>query len=314
MATTVWASVGEGTARVALPRRSRAAGEPTTPAVRVTPCPQPLAPRMPMRLVLSTAASFLLHSVALACLSLVAPTASWRWIAVEPGAASVALQATMASAPPDGPCDPPAEIVFSAAPIRPLPPEESPLDRALADVAMDPIERQPAEDLTSLAQAQVPIETAADEAVKVVPTQRPAMREPSQEIPELSDTLVPLPRTDVGRRQREELPPGAELSYPTPASAPSEGAESKVPSIVVNPAPTYPAAPLAARQTGRTLLRGAVAPDGSVAELSVHRSSGVPALDGAAMNAVRRWKFTPAEGTSELRELLVPVRFVLEEP
>lgn len=265
-------------------------------------------------MVLATVLSFLLHSAALACLSLMNPTSNWRWVAVQTGQSSVALQATMASAPPDGRTDLAAEVHFTAKPEPPKPPEPSPLERALADVPMEPVERRPVEELASLARPELPSDVPDERPVPEAEPHRPVQNEQRPDLAELAETVVPLPRTDVGRKHAEELPPGAELSYPTPASAPSEGAKNQVPSLVYNPAPAYPAEALQARLTGRTLLRVAVAPDGSVAQVRIHKSSGSDALDQAALRAVQGWKFSAAEGTSALRELLVPVRFVLEEP
>jgi protein TonB len=58
-----------------------------------------------------------------------------------------------------------------------------------------------------------------------------------------------------------------------------------------------------------------VAPDGSVLEARVEGSSGFPRLDGAALEAIRRWRFLPAldgEGRPVAGEALVPFRFALE--
>jgi len=311
MVTTTWASVRSRAVRRAHAPHTRLEGDAAPVPVRVTPWPESLAPSFRLRVLLAGVLSLLVHSAAFACLSLMTPMASWRWIAVQPGQASVALQATMASAPPDGVDERPTEITISPKPKPPRPAEESPLERALQDVALEPVQRQAVDELAAVVRVEQPSELEEQRPVPAVAPERPVERE---ELAELQETVVPLPRTDVGRKRTEELPPGAELSYPTPASAASEGAENKAPSIVFNPPPAYPAEAIAARQTGRTLLRVAVSADGSVAELSVYRSSGVPALDQAALRAVRGWRFSAAEGSSALRELLVPVRFVLEEP
>ena len=83
------------------------------------------------------------------------------------------------------------------------------------------------------------------------------------------------------------------------------------PRYAVNPPPRYPPEALRARQQGLVLLRLKVAADGSVSDLSIKHSSGFPALDDAALAAVRRWKFEPARiaGQPVAEDVEVPVRF-----
>jgi protein TonB len=53
--------------------------------------------------------------------------------------------------------------------------------------------------------------------------------------------------------------------------------------------------------------------DGAVGEVRVERSAGHPALDAAAIEAIRRWRFEPARRGAEPVEvwILLPVRFTL---
>ncbi len=62
---------------------------------------------------------------------------------------------------------------------------------------------------------------------------------------------------------------------------------------------------------GAVLLRVEVNPDGTVADVSVRRTSGYPTLDEAALTAVRRWRFTPpTDGAFSFSAVVdVPVRF-----
>lgn len=54
-----------------------------------------------------------------------------------------------------------------------------------------------------------------------------------------------------------------------------------------------------------------VNPDGRVADVRVHQSSGYRVLDDAALRAVRRWRFAAAQrgGVPVAAEVLAPVRF-----
>ncbi len=64
---------------------------------------------------------------------------------------------------------------------------------------------------------------------------------------------------------------------------------------------------------GLVVLRVLVRRDGSVAQAEVMRSSGVPALDAAALRSAATWNFTPAtrDGTPIEAWVLIPVRFVV---
>lgn len=80
-----------------------------------------------------------------------------------------------------------------------------------------------------------------------------------------------------------------------------------------NSPPIYPREALDAGREGVVRLRVRVAADGTVDSLSVEISSGDNSLDNAALNAVRDWRFKPAErgGVAVAAEVLVPVRFAI---
>lgn len=77
--------------------------------------------------------------------------------------------------------------------------------------------------------------------------------------------------------------------------------------------PDYPRDAQRRGQSGRVLLRVDVAPDGSIANIDFVQRSGTPELDRAAMNAVRKWRFTPArsDGKAVASSVNVPIDFVL---
>ena len=82
-----------------------------------------------------------------------------------------------------------------------------------------------------------------------------------------------------------------------------------------NPPPVYPRASQRAQETGRVLLHVHVGADGHPDQVDVQQSSGHPRLDQAALQAVRRWKFTPArQGDKPVAAwVIVPIDCHLED-
>jgi len=126
----------------------------------------------------------------------------------------------------------------------------------------------------------------------------------------------PLPKRVTARIEitDSDVPRASIASVATRQSA---GARTNVPARTsFNPRPQYPAEALAARLSGRVVLRATIAADGRVTSVSVDRSSGVTILDRAALDAVRQWKFEPARrlGMPVATEVTIPMRFRIEEP
>lgn len=118
-----------------------------------------------------------------------------------------------------------------------------------------------------------------------------------------------------------EAPATAAAEAAAPASAPVAPAVPKAAAEPdLKPAPAEaprPAYPRAARQRGwqgLVLVLVRVTEDGVPQEVSVKESSGHSVLDDAALEAVRRWRFTPARqaGHPVAAAVEVPVRFSLE--
>lgn len=108
--------------------------------------------------------------------------------------------------------------------------------------------------------------------------------------------------------------PGPEASEPGPELAPlilpSADAEH-----LSNPAPVYPALSRRFAEEGRVLLDVYILPDGSVGEVKVRESSGYSRLDGAAVAAVRAWRYVPARRGDERIPAwhVQPIRFSLSD-
>ena len=80
------------------------------------------------------------------------------------------------------------------------------------------------------------------------------------------------------------------------------------------PKPAYPAFARRLGHEGKVLVRIHVLSSGEVADASVATSSGFSALDEAALAAVKRWRFRPAQraGRAVDATLNVPITFKLE--
>jgi protein TonB len=270
-----------------------------------------------LHLAVSIATSLLSHTALLACMALLGGQGRVVWVSVQSGVASINLMATMAASPSKGEEN---ERKPDPTLLEPTPADrherKPPVLLALADVAVTPVTRDASQ--PAMPRAEPPHEVPETLVRPRVTTalEQPvlhAQNAPSAERDASLRSMPHVPRADVGRRLASSLVPSTASSVPSPGSVASRGAQSDLPAIVYNPAPDYPADALAARQIGRVLLRVAIAADGAVTEAAVHQSSGVASLDVAAVATVRQWRFAAAESGVARRELIVPVRFRIED-
>lgn len=84
--------------------------------------------------------------------------------------------------------------------------------------------------------------------------------------------------------------------------------ESLPANLPANPVPPYPEELRRQRIGGQVLLWLVIAPDGTVADVRVDKSSGYTALDESAVKTVRLWRFAPARRGGQ------PVRFEVRLP
>ncbi len=70
------------------------------------------------------------------------------------------------------------------------------------------------------------------------------------------------------------------------------------PRVISTVAPYYPSALKDAGVSGRAVVRGVIDTDGRVESLELLKSTGNSILDDNAMNAFRKWRFTPAKNDS----------------
>jgi len=69
------------------------------------------------------------------------------------------------------------------------------------------------------------------------------------------------------------------------------GGAIKAPMRVKNVNPTYPPIAQSARVQGIVIIEATIGPNGKVQDAKVLRS--IPLLDGAALDAVKQWEYTP---------------------
>ena len=81
-----------------------------------------------------------------------------------------------------------------------------------------------------------------------------------------------------------------------------------------NPAPAYPRLSRRLGEQGKVLLRVRVTVEGRAAQIVEAQSSGSARLDEAARQAVRQWRFVPAQRGGRAVEawVIVPIVFTLE--
>jgi protein TonB len=114
-----------------------------------------------------------------------------------------------------------------------------------------------------------------------------------------------VPGGIVGGIASVEAPP---LSSP-PAEAPSApvriGGAIKQPALVSRVGPVYPAMAVSSHVEGMVILEAVVDREGRVEDVRILRS--VPLLDGAAIDAVRQWRYEPLVVNGHLARFIVTV-------
>lgn len=170
-----------------------------------------------------------------------------------------------------------------------------------ADLPQSPVQQQP--------------HPAAPEPRAARPDTPAAERAPSVTADALSvieaDTPAPPapagPRTDNRRAAAGVSPAAAPASQTISGVAP--------PGILTRVEPVYPAIARQAGQQGTVLLKIEILVNGRPGRITITRSTSYPALDEAAVAAVRQWQFIPAKDLSSGRAIVctttLPVSFRL---
>ena len=131
------------------------------------------------------------------------------------------------------------------------------------------------------------------------------MEEPDEE------ALAERPRLEEAPRR--EAPPAAPAPVAPAPSAPPAMADLANPMPISRTPPRYPTRALRMRETGTVRVLVAVGADGVPTDVSVETSSQSRDLDRAALDAVRRWRFRPAQrgGQAVAGSVVVPIEFRL---
>lgn len=152
-------------------------------------------------------------------------------------------------------------------------------------------------------------EPAAGQAYEPLPTPAPAGE---------SSSASGMGREETATANAPHPPAPARAPEPVRPAQPAPGAATApVPGIdpipLVHPAPNYPPEALRNQESGTVLLRVAVGADGVPMAVEVVRSSRSRSLDRAAGEAVRQWRFRPAQrnGRPVPGSVQVPVSFNL---
>lgn len=165
-----------------------------------------------------------------------------------------------------------------------------------------------------LPEAAVPRPPPKPEAAR--PRTRPAPPPRAQPAPEPAPAVAPVPLIPSAPAS-ESPPPSAETARaPTlPAAVPRESfvAPDFRAAYLNNPPPAYPRSARRSGEQGTVTLRVHVGADGVPTQVELDRSSGSSALDSAALEAVKGWRFAPARrGADPVSAwVIVPVIFRL---
>lgn len=158
--------------------------------------------------------------------------------------------------------------------------------------------------------------------VAQAPAPRPPQMAPTRDVPRPSRPLTTFDDALVARvpptAQQRPNPPGA--STPTPHAADAINLPPRPPSAASprygqNPAPTYPFEARRRGWEGTVLLSVEILENGRPERITVKQSSGYTVLDEAALGAVRRWTFIPAQrdGQPIRSQAEVPIVFSLRK-
>ncbi len=130
--------------------------------------------------------------------------------------------------------------------------------------------------------------------------------------------MLGRPGDDDGDGERPRLleapspppPIAAPVRAPVP-SAPTTSATRPEPIAGRTPAPRYPPQALRRGERGTVVVRADIGPDGVPTSVSIASGSGSRLLDRAALDAVKRWRFRPAQanGQPTVGTVTVPIEF-----
>ncbi|HYD69399.1 energy transducer TonB [Azospirillum sp.] len=258
--------------------------------------------------IIGVAASLALHAAALAAVI----AGSGDRAPQAPG--RVAAIAVDIVAPPMPPAPAP-DIAEAPAPESPTPESPEPESPAPPErIAEAPDAPAPLPEPAPATDAAPVAPTPAEPMAAEPPPAAPPARKPKPAQAHAAAALSPRSAAPAAPAAASGTPgtPGPATATP-PVSGPAGPTVAAAP--LDSPQPSYPAAARRRGQQGRVVLSVRVSPSGSPEAVVLVASSGVDALDEAARDAVRTWRFRPAldRGVAVAATVEVPVRFRLEE-
>jgi protein TonB len=139
----------------------------------------------------------------------------------------------------------------------------------------------------------------------------PAAGKPAAQRPQLVETppaALPTPIDETAAPTTQDPGPSTSTAV---TLAPGD---QPVPLPGQKPAPEYPRAALRNRESGTVLVRVAVDASGMPSDVTLEKNSGSRDLDRAALDAVRKWRFQPAQrdGQAVASSLVIPIEFKTE--
>ncbi|MCI4237375.1 energy transducer TonB [Dickeya dianthicola] len=209
--------------------------------------------------------------------------------------------------------------------LRPSPPLVPPRPLPVTiEFTAAPVEVTPADTIPPEATPPEPT-PATDSAPVAPPVDEQALTPPPARTTETAALKTPKPVKPIAkkplppRQPAAPAPQSAPVSSATvaPAAAPAAAATVTPPSASAaylrNPPPAYPDVAINRGWEGTVLLNVQVRPDGKVQTIRLQHSSGYPALDDAAREAVQHWSFVPARRGDQPESgwVVVPVDFTL---
>ena len=215
----------------------------------------------------------------------------------------------------ESPAAPPELAAVPPAPEVPPPPPPMPPPPAVAEAPPPPASVAPPPPPLDLAEVMLPPPPPPAPSVEVPPELTEKPPEPQREVAEAPPERRPPPRQSA---------PQTAAPQPVRLNAALQGMESftlegrTTPPEAVDAArnrrPNYPEASRRRGEQGVVRLELRVDPNGRVVDVRVSETSGFNALDAAAVEAVRDWRFRPAQraGVPVAASITTAVHFRLE--
>ena len=173
----------------------------------------------------------------------------------------------------------------------------------------------------NLSRGGIPEEEQAIEVVLNSETPPEAPRQPGPQLQPVELRVPSMPQVEVPLV--DAAPPATAITVAAPEAppprfeVPDEDVDAPVSvdqvEYLSRVLPRYPMAARRARAEGTVYLRILIDREGLPREVRVHRSCGHDALDDAAVDAVRRFRFKPhrVNGTARNVQAIVPIEFSL---